>query len=112
MGILAQRISAYLGFVWVALLFIGFWAIGRFVPPSSPLLGPQEIKDFFAANTTGIRIGMLSNMLAGALMLRWCAAWAVQTKRIEGARRHGRRHLEGFAPRAGNSSVGATTSGT
>jgi hypothetical protein len=84
MGIYVQRISAYLGFVWVALFFVGFWAIARFVPPPSPALGPQEIKDFFAANTAGIRVGMLINMLAGALMLPWCASWAVQMKRIEG----------------------------
>lgn len=84
MGIYVQRISAYLGFVWVALFFVGFWAIARFVPPPSPALGPQEIKDFFAANTAGIRVGMLINMLAGALMLPWCASWTVQMKRIEG----------------------------
>ena len=84
MGIRLQKISAYLGFAWVALFFLGFWAIARFVPPPSPQLGPREIKQFFAGNTSGIRIGMLINMLAGALMLPWCAAWAVQMKRIEG----------------------------
>ena len=84
MGIRLQRLSAYLGFAWVVLFFLGFWAIARFVPPPSPQWGPQQIKDFFAANTSGIRIGMLINMLAGALMLPWCATWAVQMKRIEG----------------------------
>jgi hypothetical protein len=44
MGIRLQKISAYFGFAWVALFFLGFWAIARFVPPPSPQLGPQEIK--------------------------------------------------------------------
>lgn len=84
MAIRLQKISAYLGFAWVLLFFLGFWAIARFVPPPSPRLGPQAIKQFFMGNVSGIRIGMLINMLAGGLILPWSAAWAVQMKRIEG----------------------------
>jgi hypothetical protein len=79
-----QLAGAYLGLAFMVLFFLGFWVLAGFVPPPSPTDTPAQIAHFFAGNTTGIRVGMLVNMLGGALMLPWCASIAVQMKRIEG----------------------------
>jgi hypothetical protein len=79
-----QLTGAYLGFVFMVLFLLGFWVLAGFVPPPSPTDTPPEIAHFFAQNITGIRAGMLINMLGAALLLPWGAAVAVQLKRIEG----------------------------
>lgn len=38
---------------------IGWWLLAHFVPPPLPSWGPEEIAGFYAANTTGIRLGMV-----------------------------------------------------
>lgn len=80
-----QRVCAWAGpfcaFLWIiALLFLA-----RFLPPHNPLDGPDAIAYIYAANTTGIRWGMVALLIGGVLYQPWVSVIAVQMKRIEGA---------------------------
>lgn len=70
--------------VCILTFLVGFIGFAGFVPPPSPALTSQELADFFAANISGIRIGILIAMFAAALMLPFYAVISEEIKDIEG----------------------------
>lgn len=71
--------------VCVVGVFTSLAFIAGFVPPPSPSLGAQEVADLFAANRTGIRIGVIGALWFTALMLPFYAAVSEEMRRIEGS---------------------------
>jgi hypothetical protein len=63
---------------------VAFLFVVGFVPPPSPALSAQQIGDVFAANRTGIRIGVLVAMFASALLLPFLTVVSAEIKKIEG----------------------------
>lgn len=78
-----QMLCIYCGLVGICLFGVGFWLAAGFIPPLSPADSAQEIKDQYADNANGIRLGLLIVMIAGALTGPWVAAISHQIKRIE-----------------------------
>jgi hypothetical protein len=63
---------------------IGWWLMAEFVPPPSPSWSAVEIADMFTANTTGIRIGMISMLVGVGFFLPFIALLSEQIRRMEG----------------------------
>jgi hypothetical protein len=61
-----------------------FALVVRFVPPPSPALSAQQVADLFAANRTGIRIGVLIALFASGLLLPFLIVVSAEIKKIEG----------------------------
>lgn len=70
--------------VCVVTFGVAFLFVVGFVPPPSPALDAQQIAEIYAANTTGIRIGVLVAMFASALLLPFLTAVSAEIKKIEG----------------------------
>lgn len=79
-----QKLCACSGFAVVIVFMTGFWLIAGFIPPPSPSLDAAQIGDYFRANSTGIRVGMVVAMFGAGLTGPWVAAMTFQLKRIEG----------------------------
>jgi hypothetical protein len=71
---------------FIALFLVGWVGLAGFVPPPSPMAGPEEIAQLYRDNLLGIRIGMVLSLFASALLLPWGGAICAQMLRIEGAR--------------------------
>jgi hypothetical protein len=82
----AQLVCAWAGpimcFVWV----VSFIALAGFIPPPSPLRGPDATLQMFHDHALAIRLGLILTLFASALLVPWCAVIAVQMSRIEGRR--------------------------
>lgn len=77
---------AYSIFAFIALFLIGWVGLAGFVPPRSPMEGPDEIAQFYRADLMGIRVGMVLAIFASAFLLPWGGAVCAQMLRIEGPR--------------------------
>lgn len=84
MNIRANKACVWCGVGFVALFLVGFWIIGNFVPPPSPSWDAARLTEFYLANSTRIRAGMIISAFAAILIVPWAAAINVQLKRIEG----------------------------
>jgi hypothetical protein len=62
---------------------VGWWLMAKFVPPPLPSAGAIEIANFYAANTTPIRIGMILLMAAAGLFMPFIALISAQMSRME-----------------------------
>ena len=82
----AQLVCAGSGIVFMALFFVGFWALAGFVPPPAPGDTARQIASLYAHNRTGIRLGLVLAMFASGLLCPWFAVISVQMQRIEGRR--------------------------
>lgn len=81
-----QRMLVWCGPAMMVLWVGAFLLIAGFIPPSDPALPPAAIVDFYAANTTAIRIGLVISMLGSALLVPYAVAISGQLKRINGAK--------------------------
>jgi hypothetical protein len=70
--------------VGVVAFGVSFVFVVGFVPPPAPSLSAQQIAEVFAANRTGIRIGVLISMFASALLLPFLTAVSAEIKKVEG----------------------------
>ena len=78
------RLSAWSGAVYATLGLI-FWAgIAGFLPAPHESLNANEIKDFFLADETRIRVGMVGYMFIATLYLPWSVVIARLMQRMEG----------------------------
>jgi hypothetical protein len=70
----------------VCLLGFGFFfvVIAGFVPPPRESWSAQQIADFYAADRTGIRVGILGAMFFSALMVPFFAVVSAEIRKIEG----------------------------
>jgi hypothetical protein len=80
----SQRLCAWGGPVLILSFLLGWGFIGTFVPLPTPTDTPEQVVQFFQANPTRIRIGLLMCMTGAAFLGLWTAAISVQLKRIEG----------------------------
>ena len=67
------------------LVTIGWWLLARFVPPPLPSWGGQEIAGMFAANATGIRVGMIFMIAGMGFFMPFIALISAQIHRMEGS---------------------------
>jgi hypothetical protein len=86
MSATTQKACAWSGIGFMVLFLLGFWVIAGFVPPPSPHWDAQRIAAFFADDTDRIRLGLLINTTASALIVPWVVAITTQLRRIEGRR--------------------------
>jgi hypothetical protein len=84
MNIRANKACVWCGVGFVVLFLLAFWIIGNFVPPPSPSWGAARLTEFYLANSTRIRVGMIISAVAAILIVPWAAAINVQLRRIEG----------------------------
>jgi hypothetical protein len=79
-----QRWIAWGGIVSMAILLVGMWAIAGFVPPPGPNKTLDEIVAIYVQRGARIRIGIIIACAGVTLLAPWCAAIAIQLRRIEG----------------------------
>ena len=84
MNIRAQRLCVWSGVAFMALFFVGFGVVARFIPPPSPTLEPEAVATLYRDHADGIRLGMVLSLYALVLYVPWSAVISVQLKRIEG----------------------------
>jgi hypothetical protein len=68
----------------MALFFLGFGVIARFIPPPSPSSSAANVAALYRDHATAIRAGMIISMYALVFYVPWSATISVQLKRIEG----------------------------
>lgn len=76
--------GAWCGIYFCALLMIGWWLVGGFLPLHSPSASAEEIAPFFRGDVLGIRLGMIIVMIGAAFYLPFAAVVATYVKKIEG----------------------------
>jgi hypothetical protein len=67
------------------LVTLGWWLLAEFVPPPLPSWGAAEIADMFAANSTGIRVGMILMIAGMGFFMPFIAVISAQIHRMEGS---------------------------
>jgi hypothetical protein len=82
-NITSQRLGVYSGYVFVALLILGFGVVAGFFPPPSPNASAQAIQHLFQIHSMRIRIGMLISLISSAFLLPWSATVITQVRRVE-----------------------------
>lgn len=83
----ARRIElfgAWCGIFYIALLFIGWWMIGGYLPLHRPDAGAGEIAAFYSGDLTRVRVGMVVVMWGAAMFIPFTAMLARSISRIEG----------------------------
>lgn len=83
MNITSQRLGVYSGYIFMALLVLGFGVVAGFFPPPSPNASAEAIKQLFQENSTRIKIGMLISLISSAFLLPWSATLITQVRRVE-----------------------------
>lgn len=79
----SQIICAWCGIFCMIAMFIGFWPAAGFLPPPLPSASAEEIAAMFRENATGIRIGTVFIVIAGAFYMPFAAVISAQMRRIE-----------------------------
>lgn len=79
-----QRICIWSGPVFMALFFLGYGVVARYIPPPDPAKPAAEVARFYRENANSIRTGMVLSLYALVFYVPWTAAMSVQLKRIEG----------------------------
>ena len=79
----SQIVCAWCGILCPVLMFVGIWPIAGFVPPHMPSASAAEIAAIYQQNATGIRLGCIFMMIAGALYGAFTASVAAQMRRME-----------------------------
>lgn len=77
-------VGAWCGIIYCAILFIGWWLIGGYYPLHAPSADAQLIADFYAENTTRVRVGLVIMMAGCAFFIPFVATLADVVSRIEG----------------------------
>jgi hypothetical protein len=85
----AVRRRLWMACIWswpvcLVTFMVAFLVVAGFIPPPSPAWSAQHIADFYAANRTSIRIGLLGSMFASALLLPFFTVVSAEIRKIEG----------------------------
>lgn len=83
MGRRSQIACVWITVASVGLAFVGFFIVSGYVPPRAANDSAQQIAQFYADNTTRLRIGLLLTIVAWAGWMTLVAAVATQMLRIE-----------------------------
>jgi hypothetical protein len=78
-----QRILLWTGPALVAVLVIALIPLAHLIPPPSPADSREQIAAFFAAHTTGIRVGCVLMMIFFTFFATWSAVLIAWIRRIE-----------------------------
>jgi len=81
-----QILCVWSGVLCPIVMFTGLWPMAGFFPPHHPTASAADIAAIYQQGTSGIRLGMIFIMLAGALNVPFVAAIAAQMLRIESGR--------------------------
>jgi hypothetical protein len=68
----------------IVTFFLFFGVVAGFIPPPQEDWSAQRVAEFYAADRTGIRIGLIGALFASALMLPWFNVVSREMRRIEG----------------------------
>lgn len=79
----SQIVCAWCGILCPIMMFIGIWPAAGFFPPHLPSAGAAEIAAIYQQNATGIRLGMIFILIAGALFGAFTASIAAQMRGME-----------------------------
>ena len=77
-----KTICAVIGVMCPVLMFAGLISAG-FFPPLPPSWSADQVAAFYSSHATQIRIGMVLNQFAGALMVVFASVVFVQMRRIQ-----------------------------
>ena len=72
------------GPLYVLFLSIGVWPLAQMFPPPAPMDSAEQIMQIVQDNRTGLRLGMVSQMLACALFIPFVGVIVRYTRVIEG----------------------------
>jgi hypothetical protein len=79
-----QMFGAWCAIVYLAVVLIGVGAFARFLPPTAPSAGADQVAALYHSDFTGIRIGMLMVMFAALVFIPFGAVMSQFIARIEG----------------------------
>jgi hypothetical protein len=79
----SQVLSAWCGILCPIVMFIGLWPMAGFFPPHMPAASAIDIAAIYQRDATGIRLGTIFILIAGALYAPFTAAIAAQMRRVE-----------------------------
>lgn len=79
-----QMLCASCGLVGISLGFVGIASAGM-LPPIGADWSAERVAAFYADHTTGIRVGMMLIMFAGAFTIPFVAVITNQMRRVEGS---------------------------
>lgn len=78
-----QRILLWSGPALVAVLVVALIPLAHLIPPPSPAHSREQIADFFAMHTTGIRVGCVLMMIFFCFYATWSAVLIAWIRRTE-----------------------------
>lgn len=84
MSTTTERWCIWCGPTLLAVFFIGFWPIARFMPPTAPGIAPEAVARMYVEHANSIRIGLLMGLFAIFFFIPWASALVVALRRIEG----------------------------
>jgi hypothetical protein len=71
--------------VGLVIFMVGFMVVAGFVPPPSPSWSAERVTEFYAANTTSIRVGLLMTLFgSGIALLPFFTVVSAEIRKIEG----------------------------
>lgn len=79
----AQVLCAWAGILCPVIMFIGLWPAAGFFPPPLPGTSAADIAAIYQNNASGIRIGTICFLIAGALYGAFTASVSAQMRRME-----------------------------
>jgi hypothetical protein len=78
------RAAAWSGYVYIAFLMVGLWALAGFFPSQPPSWNAEQIAAVYRSNVSGIRIGMVLVLFGSMFYIPWTAMLAKLIARVEG----------------------------
>lgn len=81
----AQYLCLWSGPLMGLMVTIGWWLLAEFVPPPLPSWSGEEIAGMFAANSAGIRFGMIFMIAGMGFFMPFIALISAQIHRMEGS---------------------------
>ena len=81
-----QRILIWCGPAMLLVWLLAFIFLAGFIPPSDPMLTPEQVVTIYSQNTFMVRFGLVVAMFGSALLVPYAVAISGQLKRIDGAK--------------------------
>lgn len=80
----SQLLACYSGIIFMVFWTIGWFLIGRFIPPHDPGWSGAQVADFYQQHAVSSRVGLLISLWSAAFLMPFTAAISAQMARIEG----------------------------
>lgn len=78
------RQATWSGYIYIAFLMVGLWALAGFFPSQPPSWSAEQITAVYRDNVWGIRIGMVLVLFGSMFYIPWSATLAKLISRAEG----------------------------